>query len=84
MTPGDVILFDVATLHGGAPTHAGQRRRTLTLRFFGQRTTYQPKGNRRSLPNTPGMADRLQPGEPFRDDRFLKLWPRAGGPAADA
>lgn len=75
VTPGDVILFDVATLHGGAATHAGQRRRTLTLRFFGERTTYAPKGNRKSLPNTPGMADRLKPGDPFRDERFLRLRP---------
>ena len=26
--PGDVVLFHPATLHGGAPTHPGQRRRT--------------------------------------------------------
>ena len=36
MQPGDVVVFHPATLHGGAPTHAGQPRRTLSLRFFGQ------------------------------------------------
>ncbi|HQR48896.1 MAG TPA: phytanoyl-CoA dioxygenase family protein [Steroidobacteraceae bacterium] len=33
--PGDVILFHMAMLHGGAPTRAGERRRTISLRFFG-------------------------------------------------
>lgn len=35
-TPGDVVIFHPAVLHGGAPTHAGTRRRTLSLRFFGE------------------------------------------------
>jgi ectoine hydroxylase-related dioxygenase (phytanoyl-CoA dioxygenase family) len=73
VTPGDVIVFDVATLHGGAATHAGQRRRTLTLRFFGERAVYAPKANRTRLPNTPGMDARLAPGAPFRDPAFLQL-----------
>lgn len=76
--PGDIILFDVATLHGGAATHVGQRRRTLTLRFFGERAVYAPKANRTSLPNVPGLGERLAPGDPFRDERFLQLWPKAG------
>ena len=33
--PGDVVVFHPAVLHGGAPTRAGVRRRTLSLRFFG-------------------------------------------------
>jgi hypothetical protein len=78
VTPGDIIIFDVATLHGGAATHADQRRRTLTLRFFGERAQYAPKANRTSLPNVPGMGDRLAPGDPFRDERFLQLRPRSG------
>jgi hypothetical protein len=77
VTPGDVIVFDIATLHGGAATHGSQRRRTLTLRFFGERAIYAPKAGRSALPNTPGMGERLKPGAPFRDERFLKLWPKA-------
>ena len=38
--PGDVVLFHPAMLHGGAPTHPGKRRRTLTLRFFGRDCFY--------------------------------------------
>ena len=77
VTPGDVIVFDIATLHGGAATHGAQRRRTLTLRFFGERAVYAPKAGRTSLPNVPGMGERLKPGDPFRDERFLKLGPKA-------
>jgi ectoine hydroxylase-related dioxygenase (phytanoyl-CoA dioxygenase family) len=76
VTPGDLIVFDLATLHGGAATHAGQRRRTLTLRFFGERAVYSPKAGRVGLPNAPGLAKRLSPGDPFRDEGFLKLRPR--------
>jgi ectoine hydroxylase-related dioxygenase (phytanoyl-CoA dioxygenase family) len=76
VTPGDLIMFDFATLHGGAATHAGQRRRTLTLRFFGERARYEPKGARPSrLPNAPELH-RLKPGDPFRGDGFLKLHPK--------
>jgi ectoine hydroxylase-related dioxygenase (phytanoyl-CoA dioxygenase family) len=32
--PGDVIVFHPGMLHGGAATHRGQRRRTLSLRFL--------------------------------------------------
>ena len=38
--PGDLIVFHPAMLHGGAPTHPGQRRRTLTLRYFGDQSVY--------------------------------------------
>ena len=73
VTPGDLIVFDVGTLHGGAATHAGQRRRTLTLRFFGDGAVYAPKLYRKALPNVRDMADKLRPGEPFRDPAFLQL-----------
>ena len=75
VTPGDLIVFDFATLHGGAPTHAGQRRRTLTLRFFGERATYDPKVRKSGLPNAPELT-RMRPGDPFRGDGFLKLHPK--------
>ena len=33
--PGDVVIFHPAILHGGAPTQKAARRRTVSLRFFG-------------------------------------------------
>lgn len=70
--PGDVVLFHPATLHGGAPTHAGQRRRTLTLRFFGEDATYDDRPGRAG-PMIAGLHERLRPGDPLRDPAFLQL-----------
>jgi Phytanoyl-CoA dioxygenase (PhyH) len=33
--PGDIIVFHLGTLHGGAGTSPGLRRRTVSLRFLG-------------------------------------------------
>ena len=82
--PGDVIVFHPATLHGGAPTHRGNRRRTLSLRFFGDdaRFVLRPglvvgrnaEGEARSI--FEDMSRKLAPGDPFRHPAFLKLRPR--------
>jgi len=70
--PGDVVLFHPAMLHGGAPTHPGQTRRTLTLRYFGQNSYYDqrpaPAG-----PRVSGRRAQMKQGDPFRDPVFLKL-----------
>jgi len=73
--PGDVIFFHFRTLHGGAPTHPGQRRRTLTLRFFGERAHYDPKMTK-ALPNAPDLPARLKAGDAFRHEGFLQVHPR--------
>jgi ectoine hydroxylase-related dioxygenase (phytanoyl-CoA dioxygenase family) len=73
--PGDLIVFHPKTLHGGAATHPGARRRTLTLRFFGSRSVYEPRAGGAG-PVVRGFHQRMQAGEPFRDSSFLKLWPR--------
>jgi ectoine hydroxylase-related dioxygenase (phytanoyl-CoA dioxygenase family) len=70
--PGDLIVFHPATLHGGAPTHPGQRRRTLTLRFFGDQAVYDPREGGAG-PRVAGFHERMRAGEPFRDPTFLKL-----------
>jgi hypothetical protein len=70
--PGDLIVFHPAMLHGGAPTHAGQRRRTLTLRFFGEQAVYDPREGGAG-PRLSDFHDRMKAGDPFRDPRFLKL-----------
>jgi ectoine hydroxylase-related dioxygenase (phytanoyl-CoA dioxygenase family) len=72
ITPGDLVVFHLKTLHGGAPTHPGQRRRTLTLRFFGDRSFYDPKIVN-AVPSVPDMAQKMKPGDRFRDPAYLKL-----------
>jgi ectoine hydroxylase-related dioxygenase (phytanoyl-CoA dioxygenase family) len=71
--PGDVVVFHPAMLHGGAPTHPGGRRRTLTLRFFGRDAVYVERPGNGVAPMVTGLHDRLRPGRPFRDDAFPEL-----------
>ena len=70
--PGDVVIFHPAMLHGGAPTHPGQRRRTLSLRYFGADAVYDPRPGPAG-PRVEGIHARLKAGDPFRDPSFLKL-----------
>lgn len=72
--PGDLIVFHPSILHGGAPTHPGQRRRTLTLRFFGDQAFYDPRQGGAGPP-IPGFHQRMRAGDRFRDPSFLKLSP---------
>ena len=70
--PGDLIVFHPATLHGGAPTRPGKRRRTLTLRFFGENARYATRVGGAG-PRVKGLHDRKRDGDPFADEAFLKL-----------
>lgn len=88
--PGDILVFHPAMLHGGAPTHAGQRRRTLSLRFFGDDAVYTPRPigglseqrlDTADRDDSPGsvftrLHKTLSPGDPFRHPEFPKLRPR--------
>jgi len=67
--PGDAVIFHPSILHGGAPTHAGTRRRTLSLRYFGPDAVFAKRPGPHTAPHVPGLS-RLQPGEPFRNPAF--------------
>lgn len=70
--PGDVVMFHPAVLHGGG---AGPgRRRTLSLRFFGDDVVYRPTAGKPSPPY-PGIASTHQPGQPLRSHWFPKVHP---------
>jgi len=82
--PGDVILFHPAMLHGGAPTRAGVRRRTISLRFFGdhafcaerpeQGISPEDRLRREDGPRDPMEEMALRPpGSPFRHPGFHRL-----------
>ncbi len=84
--PGDAIIFHPAILHGGAPTRQGERRRTLSLRFFGDRAfcAERPDAGLAEidrLKHDDGGSDpmkemaRAKPGTLFRHPRFPKLRP---------
>jgi ectoine hydroxylase-related dioxygenase (phytanoyl-CoA dioxygenase family) len=88
--PGDVVVFHPSVLHGGAPTHPGTRRRTLSLRFFGDDVVYRPRPTggesaARRTRDDPGddprsvfarLPETLAPGDPLRHPDFPRLRPR--------
>jgi hypothetical protein len=69
--PGDVIVFHLGALHGGAGTEPGMRRRAVSLRFLGPDVVYDGRvrdergakaGNDEALSRVyAGLAD----GDPF-------------------
>ncbi|MGE0621833.1 MAG: phytanoyl-CoA dioxygenase family protein [Pseudomonadales bacterium] len=81
--PGDVVVFHPAILHGGGATTAAGRRRTLSLRFFGEdavvawRPGMQPVESRADRVDAtvhPLTRMRFRPdGAPFRDPAFPKI-----------
>lgn len=82
--PGDVLVFHPGVLHGGAATHRGTRRRTLSLRFFGPDAVYASRpgmsGKRRPVDDPEASvfaraAAALSPGDPLRHPGFPKLRP---------
>jgi len=88
IAPGDVVVFHPAMLHGGAPTPAGSRRRTLSLRFFGDDVwcaarPHDGMANIDGLKHDDGGRHPLKkmalapPGAPFRHPDFPQLRPRA-------
>jgi hypothetical protein len=70
--PGDVVMFHPRILHGGAPTTGGARRRTLTLRFFGEDSVYDARDGGAGPPIS-GFHQRMKTGDRFRDPAFLRL-----------
>jgi ectoine hydroxylase-related dioxygenase (phytanoyl-CoA dioxygenase family) len=69
--PGDLLVFHLGILHGGAGTEPGLRRRTLSLRFLGPDVTFDGRprdevgeqaGNDAALAGAYGS---LQHGDPF-------------------
>ncbi|MCC6706625.1 MAG: phytanoyl-CoA dioxygenase family protein [Gammaproteobacteria bacterium] len=84
--PGDVVAFHPAVLHGGAPTRAGVRRRTLSLRFFGDDAwvatrPHDGMANVDGLKHDDGGRHPLKKmaqapdGAPFRHEDFPQLRP---------
>lgn len=70
--PGDLVIFHPATLHGGGGTIPGKRRRTLTLRYFGDNAVYEPRVGGAG-PRLKGFHERMAAGQPFRDEAFLQV-----------
>ncbi len=75
---GDVVMFHAGMLHGGGGAASGSRRRTLSIRFFGEDVVYAPKPL--SAPTYPGHSVGLKPGDPLRGAWFPQVLPRPEHP----
>ena len=87
--PGDLLIFHLGVLHGGAGTRPGLRRRSIALRFFGPDVVFVPRPapsegvhgdaaapNAEESPETLATAfTTFQPGDPIRHPLFPKVWP---------
>ena len=83
--PGDALFFHPGVLHGGAPTHPGGRRRTVSLRFFGDDVIFVERpgvradsevGFNREAGDSRDISEfyeGLKPGDRFRNPGFLHL-----------
>jgi ectoine hydroxylase-related dioxygenase (phytanoyl-CoA dioxygenase family) len=72
--PGDLIIFDIGLLHGGAATTPGRRRRTVALRCFGDLTRLQARGPMSHQPedDAPDLVKihaEIGPGQPLATHR---------------
>ncbi len=75
--PGDVVIFHPAVLHGGGASEG--RRRTLSVRFFGDDAIYEQRPGR-TEPPYPGLEATCTPGQPLRGSWFPQLLPRPATP----
>jgi ectoine hydroxylase-related dioxygenase (phytanoyl-CoA dioxygenase family) len=80
--PGDVLVFHPSSLHGGAATHPGRQRRTLSMRFHGPNVRYAPRpraigaslvGDIQSRGIELDREGHMKPGDPFRLKELVKV-----------
>ena len=71
--PGDVVAFNMLTLHGSAGVEPGRRRRVFSLRMIGDDVRHAPRSWVTS-PEFPGLARELPAGAPMEHRLFPLLW----------
>jgi ectoine hydroxylase-related dioxygenase (phytanoyl-CoA dioxygenase family) len=76
LEPGDIVCFQMLTLHAAAGVEGGQRRRVFSVRFLGDDIRHAPRPWRTS-PEFPGLIDELPAGAAMEHPLFPLLWPRA-------
>jgi ectoine hydroxylase-related dioxygenase (phytanoyl-CoA dioxygenase family) len=74
LEPGDIVCFQMLTLHAAAGVEGGRRRRVFSLRFLGDDIRHAPRSWLTS-PQFPGLAEELPAGAPMAHALFPLLWP---------
>jgi ectoine hydroxylase-related dioxygenase (phytanoyl-CoA dioxygenase family) len=73
--PGDVVAFNMLTLHAAGGVDGDVRRRVFSVRYLGDDMVHAPRDWVTS-PAFPGLSDRLAPAVPLDDPLFPIVWPR--------
>jgi ectoine hydroxylase-related dioxygenase (phytanoyl-CoA dioxygenase family) len=80
LEPGDLLMFDLRTIHGSGGNQSSSRRRALSTRWVDQDARYRPFTEdifawlRRLYPSAPAVD--VNVGEPFDSSLFPRVWPR--------
>ena len=74
INPGDVIAFNMLTLHAAGGVESGRRRRVFSVRMIGDDIRHAPRSWVTS-PEFPGLRDELPVGAALAHPLFPILWP---------
>ncbi|MGA8705490.1 MAG: phytanoyl-CoA dioxygenase family protein [Steroidobacteraceae bacterium] len=74
LEPGDIVCFQMLTLHAAGGVGGSRRRRVFSLRFLGDDIRHAPRPWRTS-PEFPGLVEELPAGAPMAHALFPLLWP---------
>lgn len=72
--PGDVVAFNMLTLHASAGLEPGRRRRVFSVRMLGDDMRHAPRPWKTS-PDFPGLSEALADGAAMEHPLFPVLWP---------
>ncbi|CAI8713484.1 phytanoyl-CoA dioxygenase family protein [Pseudomonas sp. IT-P4] len=75
LSPGDMVCFNMLTLHASAGVGGHNRRRAFSVRVIGDDVRHAPRPWATS-PDFPGLKDALASGEPMEHELFPTLWHR--------
>jgi ectoine hydroxylase-related dioxygenase (phytanoyl-CoA dioxygenase family) len=76
LEPGDMVCFNMLTLHASGGVSGQTRRRAFSIRFMGDDIRHAPRRWRTS-PEFPGLAQTLPEGAPMEHPLFPIVWPAA-------
>ncbi len=78
LEPGDMVCFNMLTLHASGGVSGTNRRRAFSVRFIGDDIRHAPRPWRTS-PEFPGLAETLPEGSKMEHDLFPLVWDAKGG-----
>jgi ectoine hydroxylase-related dioxygenase (phytanoyl-CoA dioxygenase family) len=78
LEPGDMVCFNMLTLHASGGVSGSTRRRAFSIRFIGDDVRHAPRQWRTS-PDFPGLAGTLPAGAQMDHPLFPVVWTNAAG-----